>query len=205
MTEPRAFRKYTTAGIVTAFARQGIPISAISRAITVPEAQVVSTCRRAVTTGELLAMPPATPAFTRDALQLEVMALRDRVEVLQTLSNEQADTKENAFVAYLRGCPHFTINEAKIIAAFVKHSRMSKDRIYFALYGDVSDQPEPKIIDVFICKIRAKLRPHGIKIDTVWGYGYEMTRENANKLRALFDLPVIASPSVQATQQQMVA
>lgn len=33
-------------------------------------------------------------------------------------------------------------------------------------------EPEIKIVDVLICKIRKKLEPLGIRIDTVWGKGY---------------------------------
>jgi two-component system cell cycle response regulator CtrA len=42
------------------------------------------------------------------------------------------------------------------------------------LYGGI-DEPEPKIIDVFICKLRRKLVDSGavgLSIDTVWGQGY---------------------------------
>lgn len=36
------------------------------------------------------------------------------------------------------------------------------------------DEPDIKIIDVFICKIRKKLEPLGVSIDTVWGRGYRI-------------------------------
>jgi two-component system, cell cycle response regulator CtrA len=44
------------------------------------------------------------------------------------------------------------------------------------LYGDM-DEPEGKIIDVFICKLRKKLdaATDGVNyIDTVWGRGYAL-------------------------------
>ena len=31
-----------------------------------------------------------------------------------------------------------------------------------------------KIIDVWICKMRKKLRPYGIEVKTAWGAGYEI-------------------------------
>ena len=37
------------------------------------------------------------------------------------------------------------------------------------------DEPEPKIIDVFMCKLRRKLADagaSGVVIDTIWGQGY---------------------------------
>lgn len=36
------------------------------------------------------------------------------------------------------------------------------------------DEPEMKIIDVLICKVRKKLSSIGIEIDTVWGRGYRI-------------------------------
>jgi len=36
------------------------------------------------------------------------------------------------------------------------------------------DEPEIKIIDVLVCKIRRKLAPLGLSIDTVWGRGYRI-------------------------------
>lgn len=41
-----------------------------------------------------------------------------------------------------------------------------------------------KIIDVFICKLRAKLRPHGLEIATIWGRGYELTPDARARLQA---------------------
>lgn len=36
------------------------------------------------------------------------------------------------------------------------------------------EEPEIKIIDVFICKARKKLEPIGVRIDTIWGKGYAL-------------------------------
>jgi two-component system cell cycle response regulator CtrA len=56
---------------------------------------------------------------------------------------------------------------------------LTKDAFLNHLYGGV-DEPEIKIIDVFICKIRKKLAAAGADeiIHTVWGRGY-MCREPA--------------------------
>ena len=35
-------------------------------------------------------------------------------------------------------------------------------------------EPEIKIIDVYICKVRKKLKPIGVRIDTMWGKGYAL-------------------------------
>ena len=39
---------------------------------------------------------------------------------------------------------------------------------------DPDGEPEIKIIDVYICKIRKKVEPLGLRIDTQWGKGYAL-------------------------------
>lgn len=59
---------------------------------------------------------------------------------------------------------------------------LSKEAFINHLYGG-RDEPEPKIIDVFICKIRKKIAEanaaHGgdTIVRTVWGRGYKITAE----------------------------
>ena len=69
-----------------------------------------------------------------------------------------------------------TAKEFRIIEflALRKGAVLSKDAFLNHLYGGI-DEPEPKIIDVFICKLRRKLVENGtegLSVDTVWGHGY---------------------------------
>lgn len=69
-----------------------------------------------------------------------------------------------------------TAKEFRIIEflALRKGAVLSKDAFLNHLYGGI-DEPEPKIIDVFMCKLRRKLADagaRGVVIDTVWGQGY---------------------------------
>lgn len=41
-------------------------------------------------------------------------------------------------------------------------------------FENENEEPEIKIIDVFICKARKKLEPIGVRIDTAWGKGYSL-------------------------------
>lgn len=53
---------------------------------------------------------------------------------------------------------------------------VTKGDFFAYLYGD-GDQPDAKILDVYICKVRRKLRlaAGGIDlIETVWGRGYRL-------------------------------
>jgi two-component system cell cycle response regulator CtrA len=69
---------------------------------------------------------------------------------------------------------HFTGKEfgALEFLSLRKGHTVTKDAILSHLYGGL-DEPEVKIVDVFICKIRKKLRAvGGHEIETVWGRGY---------------------------------
>jgi hypothetical protein len=46
------------------------------------------------------------------------------------------------------------------------------------LYGDRPNlDPEIKIVDVYVCKARKKLKGFGVEIETVWGRGYRLSAE----------------------------
>lgn len=66
------------------------------------------------------------------------------------------------------------------ILALRKGCVLSKEAILDHLYGGL-DEPNPKIIDVFICKIRKKLLAVGADdlIETNWGRGYMVTEKRS--------------------------
>ena len=66
-----------------------------------------------------------------------------------------------------------------------KGTTLTKEMFLNHLYGGM-DEPEPKIIDVFICKLRKKLASasHGKDyIETVWGRGYMLREPNEDEAR----------------------
>jgi two-component system cell cycle response regulator CtrA len=67
---------------------------------------------------------------------------------------------------------------------------MTKEAFLNHLYGGM-DEPEVKIIDVFICKLRKKLAQAGANnlIGTVWGRGYVMRDPQQTPLRAPIPAP----------------
>ena len=72
------------------------------------------------------------------------------------------------------------------LLALRKGMTITKEMFLNHLYGGM-DEPELKIIDVFICKLRKKLaNASGGKdyIETVWGRGY-ILREGTPAMRAL--------------------
>lgn len=82
---------------------------------------------------------------------------------------------------------HLTGKEYGIIEllALRRGSTLTKEMFLNHLYGGM-DEPEAKIIDVFVCKVRKKLEKSGAPdglIETVWGRGYVL-REPDNKAAA---------------------
>ncbi len=77
---------------------------------------------------------------------------------------------------YLKSVPlHLTTKEYGILELLTlrKGQTLSKEQFLNHLYGGI-DEPELKIIDVFICKLRKKLAAvsDDSYIETVWGRGY---------------------------------
>lgn len=82
---------------------------------------------------------------------------------------------ENQTVS-LDGAPiYLTSHEWAVmeLLALRKGLTVSKDALMNHLYGGM-DEPEPKIVDVFICKIRRKLGDAKTVVETTWGRGYRL-------------------------------
>ncbi len=64
---------------------------------------------------------------------------------------------------------------------------MTKEMLLNHIYGGM-DEPEAKIIDVFICKLRRKLANASMgqnHIETIWGRGYVMRDPSENEAKIL--------------------
>lgn len=101
-----------------------------------------------------------------------ILALYDRRLVANTLSAEVSFDGERI---------HLTGKERDTLFALARrfNTVISKEGLLDALYSQgVDDEPELRIIDVFICKLRGKLNRCeeglGSVIETVWGQGYRL-------------------------------
>jgi two-component system cell cycle response regulator CtrA len=80
-----------------------------------------------------------------------------------------------------------TASEAKIVGILSKRDAVTKEQFMQMLYVNGTDA-EIKIVDVFVCKARAKLEKFGISIETIWGRGYRMTPANKAKLQEIINV-----------------
>jgi two-component system cell cycle response regulator CtrA len=96
---------------------------------------------------------------------------------------------------------HLTGKEYAILELLVLRKGMvlTKEAFLNHLYGGM-DEPEMKIIDVFICKLRKKLAQAGAGnlIGTVWGRGYMIRDPGAERVPAFAAEPV-TEPTKAAT------
>jgi hypothetical protein len=178
-------QRYTyhpTPDVVVMFARQGVALATIARALAIPVDRVEGVCRRARERGDVVMIPPVHPNDARAALLSELTNVRAQLDDAQaTIRELSAEAQTDKYT----GVCGMTRSEGAIAALLVKQGRASKPGIFAMLYGMSLEQPEPKIIDVFVCKMRRKLKPAGIAIGTLWSSGYEMSQEHRLKLREM--------------------
>lgn len=88
-----------------------------------------------------------------------------------------------------------TASEARVFGVLMARERATRDAIMAALYADRpgDEEAELKIVDVFVCKMRKKLKPFDIQIGNVWGQGYFMTPEQKQRVQALWPHQVAAA------------
>ena len=110
-----------------------------------------------------------------EALEAENERLRDELEHLK-------ESLGMHFVAPIEW--GLTSSETKIFGRLLKPGVATKAAMMATLYRDVGcDEAEIKIVDVFVCRLRKKLKPWGLTILTVWGLGYEMPEESRARFR----------------------
>jgi len=105
----------------------------------------------------------------------ETARLRDRIEELERLVG-------------LRTVPPrlwgLTRQEADVLGILLRRQVMTHAQLFEAIWGGDSDC-NIKIVEVVVCKLRAKLRPHGIAIRTEYGVGYFIPPDSKATARAL--------------------
>lgn len=120
-----------------------------------------------------------TKPFNREELLARIHAIVRRA---RGFSQQEVVTGKLAVnitkgTAQVNGMPlHLTGKEFRILRllSLRKGSPLSKETFLNHLYGGM-DEPEPKIIDVFICKLRKKIEEatgDEHYIHTIWGRGY---------------------------------
>ena len=120
-----------------------------------------------------------TKPFNREELQARIQAIIKTGEIVVNLDARSVQVKGKAV--------NLTGKEYQILEllSLRKGTTLTKEMFLNHLYGGM-DEPELKIIDVFICKLRKKLSEAiggESHIETVWGRGYVLREPAPNAER----------------------
>ena len=107
----------------------------------------------------------------------ETARLCDRIEELERLLGMRA------MMPRMFG---LTRREADLLGILLRRQVMSTTALFEAIWGGDSER-SIKIVDVILCKLRAKLRPHGIAIRNEYGVGYFIPPDGKAAVRALIE------------------
>ena len=131
-----------------------------------------------------------TKPFNRNELVARIHAIVRRsqghaVSIVQT--GDLAVDLDQKTIAVGGVRVHLTAKEYQILELLClrKGSTLTKEMLLNQLYGGL-DEPEIKIIDVFICKLRKKLANASggnNYIETVWGRGYALSEPSRDDLK----------------------
>lgn len=117
------------------------------------------------------------------ALTEEIDALRAEVARLKAIVEAMAEAGD------LGAAYRLTRSEGVVLAMISRAAGLAaKETIWAALYGaDPNGGPASgnKILDAFVFRVRRKLKPHGVSIETVWGEGWAMSPADKARLAAL--------------------
>ncbi|SCM79460.1 hypothetical protein KL86PLE_90413 [uncultured Pleomorphomonas sp.] len=151
---------------IVRLADEGVPIGALSRTFKIPYDSAHGIVRQALDDGVIVEMPAADwPAGSR---------LRQ-----PTTAPIRLDERPD-FLMRLKEAFGLTPAEGRLIQCLMQARACTKPH----LHAVVAPEAEPKIVDVFVCKIRGKLGKFQVRIETIWGQGYAMTEENKRRLMA---------------------
>ena len=162
--------------IMVRLADEGIPVRAIARASRVPSSDVYELLKGAVLQGAILELP-------RD--DWPIGTKRNARTTFQGTPFELEEALKFACVRFFKA----SRMEAAILSQMLRRNEVTKQQLHHTLEQNRptqgKEETDPKMVDVMICKLRKKLTPHGIAIETVWGLGYLISpahRETALQL-----------------------
>lgn len=111
----------------------------------------------------------------------DVGALRDRIDQLIEERHEWRRANGETGTVRFPSAWKLTGSEQRLLECLARRPSVdpvaSKPRLHSAIAGADEPDSDIKIVDVFICKIRAKLKALDIdpSIETAWGRGYRLT------------------------------
>jgi len=170
--------------IMVRLADEGVPVSAIARAMRVPREDVHETVGQALSAARLLESPPADwppgqPAGQRQGRRVHC----DETELTCALQHRYQLTRQQTLLLVVMLKRKLATKEALHAAAQAVHAP--------------GHETSHKLVDVVLCKLRKRMAKHGYAIQTVWASGYFLSLDDR---RAILKAVNVALPDVEPGQ-----
>src|SRR5262245_2128211 len=147
------------------FADEGVPLCAIARATKISSDIVREQLHAARSAGRLIDLPRDDwpPGFPRD-------------ERARQRSRLVTENREQLYIA-MQQMFGLTPTEIELLLVMIQHKLLPKER--------VNDDMTAGTVYVHVCRIRQRLEPYDIRIQTVWGHGYRFLPVDRRKVMNL--------------------
>lgn len=165
--------------IMGRLAHEGVPVRVIARSFQIQSDVVRETLEFAIQIGGITEMPRDDwPPTARRADRLPSAGVVPDDDLMMGAQRALGLTRlEASFLVVL-----LKRNEADKATL---HAVNEQQRSFRGTRPNNTDPTDPKIVDVVICKLRKKLKPHNIIIQTLWGAGYFVAPEHRTIALAL--------------------
>ena len=153
--------------------------------------EVVALLKAAIAQGRVVLIPTSD----RPAIQHHI----DRALTAPPVRGSDDETTFTVTCGLLFGLTHA---EARTFVKLLKHDLVARTELHAAMSAVDNPTTRGKIIDVVVCRLRKKLGPYGIKIDTVRGFGFKLAddaRDIIRKLLAEYGEDVLAAAATPGT------
>jgi hypothetical protein len=173
-------------GIATRLAVEGIPVGVIARGLGTPTSgDVYEALSYARNNGVITDIPPPDwPPTARRADRLPaVVAVAQNADL--TVSCMRAFKITKLMASFL-----IVLLKREEADKQVLHRVIEAQRAARTSRPDKTEETDPKMVDVIICNLRKKLKPFGLIINTLWGYGYYIDPEGRQAALALIEREV---------------
>lgn len=159
--------------IAIRMADEGVPLRAIARATQRPSDNLREVFRDAIDRGAILEMPVEDwPVTSNRGCRSPAAA------AIQSMPDDTLSI-------YLSLLFKTTRLESTVLIALLKRPQVSKEQLHEFIESrrrNADDLSSIKMVDVVICKLRKKkLPPFDLHIDTVWGSGYMMPKDDRKR------------------------
>jgi hypothetical protein len=174
--------------IAANLAHEGVPVQAIARALARSFDEVYETLQYFIDVGGITVMPVSDwPPSSKRGDRLPAWIAKE-AEAVQIFTVQRA--------------LKLTRLMASFMLVLLKRDDADKETLHYVIETQRSlrrsrpENPEmtdPKMVDVVVCNLRKRLRPFGVTVKTLWGYGYYIDEDDRAKVEQL--LKAISTPS----------